>query len=281
MSTSWHVPPGAMARFAAAPAALDPVWASSVEAHLAACGECRAALADLADPAELARSWAAVADLVDRPRPSPAERALVRLGFGAASARLLAATPVLRATGLAAVAVFAGGAVVASRHAEANGPFLLLAPLLPLLVTALAFVPSADPAGEAGLAAPVSGAGLVLRRAVVLLGVAFTVLGVAAVALPGGEAAGAAAWVLPALALATGALALGTWLPAEVAATGLGFGWCSALVVLRWRAGRGTSFAEVAVFSPVGQTAALALTLVAVALLVARRQLLGTVEVFR
>ena len=169
-----------------------------------------------AAPALAATSWAAIADRIDRPRPTLLERFLRRLGIGSGTGRLLAATPALQLAGLAAVAAVALAAGMLSRTVGANGLFLVLAPLVPLAAVAASFAPAADPAGEAGVGTPLHGAGLVLRRAGAVLAVTFGLLGVAALALPDlGPAA--AAWVLPALALTLGSLALGTWLRVEVA----------------------------------------------------------------
>jgi hypothetical protein len=63
---------------------------------------------------------------------------------GDAVAEAVQDTPALQATGLAVVAVVA---VVLSRTADATGPFLVLAPLVPLAAVAASFASTADPAG--------------------------------------------------------------------------------------------------------------------------------------
>ncbi|MEO7555346.1 MAG: zf-HC2 domain-containing protein [Acidimicrobiales bacterium] len=277
---SWHVPPPALARFADDAGSIDAVTASSIEAHLVACDACRRALAAATAPAGIATSWDAVADRVDVPASSAAERLLGRLGFGGGVARLVAATPALRAAGLAAVAALAAAAAGASRIADTEGPFLVLAPLVPLVAVAATFAPTTDPAGEAGVATSLHGAGLLVRRAAAVLGASFFVLGLAAVALPDlGPVA--AAWVLPALALVIAALALGTYVRVEPAVAALASSWVVAVLSVRWLEGRDVAYPDSAPFTASGQLVALGIALAAGAVAVARRDRFATLEVFR
>ena len=144
-TTDWHVPDDLLRRFTDDPGAIDDVTASSIEAHLIQCADCRTRMAASAPAAFVAASWELVADRIDRPSGSMVERLLDRLGLDAGVARLLAATPALRAAGLAAVVGLAVGAAVLSRTSEAEGPFLVLAPLVPLLAVAASFAPASDP----------------------------------------------------------------------------------------------------------------------------------------
>jgi hypothetical protein len=276
----WHVPTPLLARFADNPGNVDDVTAASIDAHLVACAECRHALTAAVAPAFAASSWAGVADRIDRPRATVLERLLRRLGMRSATTRLLAATPALQAAGLAAVAFIAVTAGVLSRTAGADGIFLVLAPLVPLGAVAASFASAADPAGEAGVGTPLHGAGLVLRRASAILAVNLGLLGAAALALPD-LGPSAAAWVLPSLALARGALALGTWLRAEVAVATLASGWLLTAWGLWWFAGHDVAVADTATFAAHGQMAALAAVAAAVTVLVARRDRFATLEVAR
>ena len=275
----WHVPTALLARLTDDPRAVDDVTAASIDAHLLACASCRHALTAVAAPALAATSWAAVADRIDRPRTTVLERLLRRLGMRSGTTRLLAATPALQAAGLAAVAVVAVAAGVLSRTAGADGLFLVLAPLVPLAAVAASFASAADPAGEAGVGTPLHGAGLVLRRASVILAVDLGLLGAAALALPD-LGPSAAAWVLPSLALALGALALGTWLRAEVAVATLASGWLLTVWSLWWFAGHDIAVADSATFAANGQMAALAATAAAVIVIVTRRDRFATLEAF-
>ncbi len=194
-------------------------------------------------------------------------------------ARLVTATPGLRAAGLITVATLAAAAVAASRTAEAVGPFLVVAPLAPLTAVAAAFAPMLDPAGEAGVATPLHGAGLVMRRAAVLLAVTFGLLGIGALAVPGLGSA-AAAWVLPALALALAALALATWMRIDTAVGGLALAWLTGVWTAWWAGGR-APVADASVFAAGGQAVALGIVLAAGATLIRRRHHFATLEAFR
>lgn len=278
--TDWHVPGSLLAPFVEDPRRVDDTVAASVEAHLVACAQCRQQLRAGTDPATLAQSWNAVADRVDRPRAGMLERLLEGAGLHSGLGRLVAATPGLRLAGLVAIAVVAAGAALASRASGADGPFLVLAPLAPLAAVAASFVPTADPAGEAGMATPLWGAALVLRRALVVLVVTFGVLAAASLALPGLDAR-SAGWVLPALALSLGALALATWIRVEVAAAGLAAAWLAVVFSTRWLADHDAAFVDAAVFEQAGQLAALAAAVIAAALIHTRRGRLSTLEAFR
>lgn len=272
----WHAPANLLARFAAEPGLIDDVTAASLETHLVACSACRAHLAAAA-PLDAAASWEAVADRIDRPRASLAERLLERLGVGGGLARLVSATPALRLAGLAVIAGLAAAAVALAREADAGGPFLVLAPLVPLAVVAATFAPAADPAGEAGVATPLHGAGLALRRASVVLGMTFVLLGLASVGVPG-LGLESAAWVLPALALALGSLALGTWWRVEHCVAGLASSWLATIASLRLVEGRQFALGESAVFTTSGQVTALAVALLATAILTTRSDRFATLE---
>ncbi|MBA2282135.1 MAG: zf-HC2 domain-containing protein [Acidimicrobiia bacterium] len=277
--TDWHAPPELLTRYADAPATIDDMTASSIEAHLVACAECRRHLSATADPALAVVSWSAIAERIDQPHPTPVERLLGWVGIESGLARVVAATPGLQAAGVATVVLLAAAAALASRSAGAVGPFLLVAPLAPLAAVAVAFAPAADPAGEAGIATPLHGAGLMVRRAAAVLAVTFTTLGLTALALPD-LGPRAAAWVLPGLALALGALALSTWLRVEVAVSALAAAWLTAVWSLYWAAGHAGPVADSATFTAVGQVTSLAVAAVAAALIVVRRDRFATPEGF-
>jgi len=279
-NTDWHAPPDLLARFAHNPAALDDMTAASVEAHLVVCADCRGQMAAAVSPALVTASWDAIADRIDQPRPARLERVLHGIGVGSGFGRLLAATPALQGAGLLAICVLAAGAVVLSLTADAEGPFLVMAPLVPLAAVAASFAPAADPAGEAAVATPMHGAGLVIRRAIAVVGITFGVLGAAALALPD-LGPTAAAWVLPALAMALGTLALGTWLRVEVAVGVLTSAWLLGVSSVWWLAGRDIPLADSATFSVTGQMIALAAAIAAATTAAARRDRFATLEAIR
>ena len=277
--TQWHVPDEALRRFVADPGAGDGIGAASIEAHLTRCAACRETAASSVDRAALTRSWEALADRIDRPRATVVERLLGRLGFGSSLGRLIAATPALRWAGLAATAVVGVAAVMLFRFAGADGPFLVVAPLAPLAAIAAAFVPTTEPGGEASVATPLWGAGLLLRRALAVLALTIGILALTSLALPGLDVR-ALGWLLPAVALSFGSIALGTFLRVEIAATGLAFAWVTTLTVLRVLGGAGFSVADSALFDARGQFVLFVVTAVSAAVALTRRHRLGTLEVF-
>lgn len=280
MTELWHASDELLMRFAVDPAAMDGSAAASLEAHLISCDRCRSSLNDVIDADQVSTSWLSIAERIDEPRLSALERVLGRLGVSEATARLIGATHALVAAALSAVVVVAAAVVAASRVTDTSGGFLVVAPLLPLAVVAACFAPASDPAGEAGIATPLYGIGLVLRRSGVVLVAVFIVLGVADQAI-GDLGAPVLTWLLPSLALAVGTLALGTWFRAEVAAGGLGFGWVVVVVVARWMEGRTEGYAESAVFGAAGQLVALIVLVVAVVGVVNRRDRFQTMEASR
>lgn len=275
MTTTWHVPEEALAVFANEPAVLDDVTASSIETHLVACPVCRAAMAAAADPAALEASWAAVADVIDRPKPKPVERLLSRL-VPATTARLVAATPGLQLSWLAAVVGVIAAAVAMSRTAGSPGPFLVFAPLVPLAGVAAAFWPGADPGGEAAGAAPLATAGLLLRRVQAVVAASMLILAAGAVLLPHLDAR-AAGWLLPSLLVTLAALAASTWVAPQVAIVGTATAWVTALAVSTH--GRRLPIPDTALFTAGGQLLMGVLAVLALAMVSARRRHFVTVEV--
>lgn len=260
---SWHADDAMLARYAAG--ALDDARAFSLEAHLLACDQCRARTEPLAEQRRLETVWTGVQELVDAPRPTPVERVLVRLGVRDHVARLLAATPSLTLSWLAAVALCLAFGVVAA-HASGRGlaVFLALAPLLPLASVAAAYGPWLDPTYELGLAAPFRTFSLLLLRASVVLVTTTALTGAAALAVPQHDWR-AAAWLLPALGLVLVSLALTTWVPAAWAFGGVAACWIGGVMVTRAASGD----AYVAFEAPV--QAAFAALAGAAAIVLARR----------
>jgi hypothetical protein len=272
----WHASADLLTRFARAPEALDPTTAASVEAHLLGCVACRRAVAAAADPEEVAASWRSIVDVIDRPRERLGARFLRRFGVPIETTRLVAATRPLVVGWLAAVVGSMALAVVLSRIVGSPGPFLVIAPVVPALVVWLAFAPIADPAGEAGVATPLAGAGLVLRRLVAVEVPAAVALAAGAAAVPhAGHAA--VAWLLPGLALAAGGLALGTSVRIVTAAGLATLGWTVLLGVDA--ALDRHPLAQSVLFALPGQVVALGLAAAAVAICWRRRDRFATLAV--
>jgi hypothetical protein len=250
--TDWHIPDDLMVAFSTNPHRIHDVTAASIEQHLTACRSCQARLAELAERPDLDAIWAEVEDGVDRSRTGLTERLLGWLRVESGPARLVAATPALRIGALGAVAVMVAAVVLVSRVADVGEAFLVLAPVVPTALVALSFAPGVDPAGECGLATPVFGFGLVIRRAVAVEVLALLVLAVGSLFVPldGLRALG---WLVPALALSSGTLAASTRWPAPRAAAVLTVGWASVLV-LAYVAEGSRDLVDTTVFDAFGQT---------------------------
>ncbi|MFF2734303.1 zf-HC2 domain-containing protein [Streptomyces cyaneofuscatus] len=261
----WHVDGELAARYATGTAAESDAW--SLEKHVEACGACAAVVSSAvrAGPETgplLASIRAAVLErAVQEPRESVGSRAYADNGTGPAvgastgagttttvtgagttgvpprlsrAARVVwAAGPALRGAWLVALVVVALGAVALSYGAGLGAsvrPLLLVtAPVLPLAGVALSYGLHADPLYEIATSTPSGGLRLLLTRAAAVLAVSVPALTLAGAVLPveaGGP--GAAAWLLPGLALTLAALTLGSFVggrrgAAAVGAAGLAF----------------------------------------------------------
>jgi hypothetical protein len=264
--TTWHVDAEVLARYAAG--GVTSAVAASTEAHLTSCGECRALLAPAVPAERLDSIWLEVDDRVDRLSLPWFDRLLVRCGVGEDTARLLAATPSLSAPWLGSVATAALlAALVADSSDRALFAFLTVAPMLPVAGVAAAYGRDADPAHEIAVASPYSMLRLLLLRTLTVVA-ATIVLTLTAGSLLLDEGAAAAAWLLPAAALTTATLLLSTRLTPVWAAASVMGGWVAGVTVA-WQA-TGT---RLAAFGEVGQSVALAVTLVCLVLLVAQRHM--------
>jgi hypothetical protein len=214
--------------------------------------------------------WDDVAASIDVPRPMLLERLLRRLGVSEGNARLVSATRPLQAAWLAALVVVMTAVVGAAREAGRADAFLVVAPVVPLIAVAAAFAVRGEPAGEAGKATPVAGAGLALRRTAAVLVACLVAMVPAALALPG-VALAHAAWILPALGLSLGSLALATWVRIEIAATGLGLAWLTVLGVARFAERGAPPVPELAPLTPAGQLFFTVMVAASLAVIAARR----------
>ncbi|KUL26486.1 zf-HC2 domain-containing protein [Actinoplanes awajinensis] len=228
--TDWHLDQDLLDRYDRGD--LDTGRVMAVEAHMLACPHCRSRVH--VDVAWTTGNWAIIYDAVHAPRVGPAQRLLTRLGLPEHRVRLLTATPALRWSWLLATAAVLGLAVLAAVFSRdgtdrAGLLFLVVAPILPVVAVSGAYGPPADPMYEITGTAPAAGPALVLWRATAVIGAAVATAGFAALLLP---AAGwyAAAWLLPALLLCTGTLALATSVPLPLAAGTLGGLWLAGVL---------------------------------------------------
>lgn len=233
---TWHVDIDLLRGYAAG--ATDEVAAWSVEQHVAGCSPCRDALTDLrltgsvtSTERRLDAVWDRIELSVEAPARPLLDRVLVALGVPPHVARLLAATPSLSASWLLAVAAVlstaAAATLVGYGPSGESAPllFLVVAPLAPLAGVAVAYGPRVDPTYEIGVVAPLSSVRLLYVRATAVMAVSFLLAAVAALLLPTDVGVGAAAWMLPALAVSVGCLAASTWTSPLVAAAGIGAAW--------------------------------------------------------
>ena len=267
----WHVDEETLARYAHGRGPLSV--GASVEAHLLSCARCRALLTPAVELDRLERLWDDVVERVDAPRPGMVERLLRLAGVSEDTARLLAATPTLRASWLLAMAAalaFAVFAAIASGvHERGTLLFLTVAPVLPVAGVAVAFHRGLDPAYEIGLAAPYSQFRLLLLRSAAVTAVTCAAALVAGLLLPE-RALTAAAWLLPALALTSLTLVLARRVDVIYAAGGVGAVWVVTVVSSHLQLG------QFAVFGAAGQLACLAVAAVSLVVLVADRDRYAT-----
>jgi len=275
---TWHVPNDVIERFVDDPTGLDPATGSSVETHLVTCHTCRAQLNEFADRMWLEQSWDRVADVVDRPRRRLLERLLDRSGLASGPARLIASTPGLRVASLATIAILTALAVLATRRTDSLGPFLAIAPLVPLAAIGISFAPVSDPLGETGAPTAWNGPRLTMIRAAAALATSLVILAFGGLAVPN-VGSSSFLWVIPGLTLALGSLALGTWFPIERAVVGLAVAWSIALGAA-WRLRHlGDSLPDTALFAPPGQLLMLVIAAMGGAVLAARIDRYSTLEV--
>lgn len=226
---AWHADAPLLAAYA--DGRLDAVHGASVEQHLARCATCRLAVRDHVDPHALERGWAGVRGRVlSPPLPLPVRLAR-RGGVSEPTAVLLAATASLRTAWLVGAFVALGFAALATAltGGQLLAPFLLAAPLVPVVGVAAAYGPASDPLETLVVTSPYGRTRLILVRTVAVLVsvLPFTLL--LGLLLPGPLWL-AAAWLGPALALVPVLLATSTYLGPRAAAALVTIGWAAVVV---------------------------------------------------
>ncbi|MER5462493.1 zf-HC2 domain-containing protein [Streptomyces sp. NPDC002668] len=230
MST-WHVSERLAAQYAYGAAAGPDAW--SLEKHVESCGTCAARVSaavrrGAAGPALDALRATVLAEATAAAAPGRVGRMASVLWF---------AGPALRGAWLVAVVLVAAGALAlgyGAGSASARPLLLALAPVLPLAGVGLSYGRHSDPLHEIAAATPSGGLRLLLTRTAAVLAVSLPLLTAAGALLPPATGVpgvpGAAAWLLPGLALTLAALALGSFVGCRAAASVLACGWLGVVV---------------------------------------------------
>lgn len=227
---NWHADRDTLATYA--DGRIAEARAFSLEAHLLVCPQCRTSLAGNVGRERLDHIWADVIDEVDRPRRRFVEPLLARVGVPGHIARLLVTTPVVRPSWFLTVAAVLGSIVLAARGTGGGFlPFLLVAPVVPVVGIAFASGPGTDPIDEVGLASPTGGFRLLLIRTAAILLACIALSAVAVLALPGLRWT-AAAWLLPSFTLTVLTLALSTKVSPHGAAATVSIAWVVAVTLV-------------------------------------------------
>jgi hypothetical protein len=209
---------------------VDPISGASAETHLMGCAGCRDTVKRLSEPVFLDSVWTRVRREVEAPPVSLLERLLLRSGVSETTARLLATVPAMQGAwffGVVLATVFAALADSVDTRAGLTA-FLTIAPLAPLVGVALSFGGDADPAHELVVTSPYSSLRLLMLRTGGVLAAAVPVAVVVGVSLPGPSWL-AVAWLAPAAACVSLALALGPYLGYTASAAALAGTWAVAV----------------------------------------------------
>ncbi|MFF1508974.1 zf-HC2 domain-containing protein [Streptomyces sp. NPDC058326] len=228
----WHVTDALALRYAEGTAAETDAW--SLEKHVETCAACAGRVSAAVRAGAAGPALAAVrAELLSSlgHRPAPAAAAGNPLGRWA---RLWwAVGPALRGSWVVALVLVVGGAFGLAYGAGsrgAGGLLLAVSPVLPLAGVAVSYGRHADPLYEITAATPSGGLRLLLTRTAAVLGVCVPLLTAGGALLPPvAGLPGAAAWLLPGLALTLATLALGSFVGCRAAALTLGGGWLLAV----------------------------------------------------
>jgi hypothetical protein len=225
----WHAHPDLLEGYLAG--RLDAVVGASVEQHVTRCAECRSAVAPLLTAPTIQRTWDGIRDAVESPPLPYPIRLARRCGLPETTAVLLAATASLRGAWLVGAFLSLAFATMAAVVTQGTtlAPFLLVAPLAPVVGVAAAYGPRQDPAEALVATAPYGRTRLILLRTLAVLVSVLPVTALLGLAVPG-PAWLAAAWLGPALALVPVLLALASFVGPRTAAGVVSLGWIGVVV---------------------------------------------------
>lgn len=228
-TTTWHAPPGLLEAYAAG--RLDAVLGASLERHLDACAECRTAVRPVSDVRLLDEAWSQARTRIESPPLPRALRLARRLGLAESTSILLSAATSLRLAWLTSSVIALGFALGATMLAgDAIWPFLLVAPLVPVLGVAASYGGPEEPFEALAVTTPYTRTRLVLVRT---LGVVVGTLPPAVLLglfLPGPGWV-AAAWLGPALAMVPVLLAVASFVGPRAAAAAIALLWTGVVVL--------------------------------------------------
>jgi Putative zinc-finger len=229
----WHADPALLSGYLTGH--LDAVTAASVEQHVDRCETCRAAVGGLLEPQLVERSWSGIRSAVERPPLPWGLRLARRLGLPEPTAVLLASAASLRGAWLVGAFLSLSFATLAAYASggTALAPFLLVAPLAPVLGVAAAYGPRQDPLEALVATAPYGRTRLILLRTLAVLVSVLPVTVLLGLAVPGPPWL-AAAWLGPALALVPVLLALASFVGPRLAATAVSLLWSGVVLGATW-----------------------------------------------
>jgi hypothetical protein len=227
---TWHVGPDVLQAYVAG--SLDAVHGASVEQHLTRCADCRLDVRPLVDTHALDRAWSGVRDTIQSPPQPLAIRLARRLGLPEPTSVVLAATVSLRTSWLAGALVALTFAVLAVELAGEGliAPFLLVAPMVPVLGVAAAYGSAQDPLESLVVTAPYGRSRLILVRTVAVLVSVLPVTAAFGFLLPGPTWL-AAAWLGPALTLVPVLLAVSSFVGPRTGGALVAIGWCGVVLL--------------------------------------------------
>ncbi|MGW6390693.1 zf-HC2 domain-containing protein [Streptomyces sp. NPDC055103] len=232
----WHVTDVLALRYAEGSAPETDAW--SLEKHVESCSPCAgrvsaAVRAGAAGPALAAVRAELLTAVGHQPAPVPVPVPVAASPLGRWARLWWAAGPALRGSWVVAVALVLGGAFALAYGAGFQGArswLLAVSPLLPLGGVAVSYGRHADPLYEITAATPSGGLRLLLTRTAAVLAVCVPLLTAGGALLPPVAGfPGAAAWLLPGLALTLATLALGSFVGCRTAAATLAAGWLLAV----------------------------------------------------
>jgi hypothetical protein len=188
-------------------------------------------VAQLLEPQLLDRTWKGIRDAVESPPLPYPLRLARRLGLSEPTAVLLASAASLRGAWLVGAFLTLSFATLAAYASggTALAPFLLAAPLAPVLGVAAAYGQRQNPLEVLTVTAPYGRTRLILLRTLAVLVSVLPVTVLLGLAVPGPPWL-AAAWLGPALALVPVLLALAAFVGPRFAAVLVSFVWCGVVL---------------------------------------------------